>query len=48
MHMYMPQHVCGKLALSSHYVGSGDLTQVIDLGGKYLYLLSYLAGTIFF
>ena len=30
-----------------HYIGSGDLTQVVRLGSKHLYPLSHLAGPNF-
>lgn len=33
-----------ELVLSFHYMGSGDQTQVIRLGGKPLYPLSRFAG----
>lgn len=43
-------HVCGgglshDSVLTFQPVGPGDQTQVISVGGKHIYPLSYLAGT---
>jgi hypothetical protein len=54
MYMYVFGHVCHGMycqritCVSLLYVGPGGQTQIIELGGKCLYPLHYLAGLLYF
>lgn len=48
VHMQRSGNNLEELVFSFLHVGSGDITQVIRLGDKYIYLLSHLAGQEYF
>lgn len=44
VHMWKSKDNLGKLIFSFYYVCPGDQTQVVELGSKFLYMLSHLIG----